>query len=77
MIAFPAFLSRIASLQLVNVGISEIEVVSSQLDHLADSKTEDKNISWRNTRPVDRIPLAKKIMEHLTDSEETNMRSKW
>ena len=36
-----------------------------------------KNISWRNTRPVDRIPLAKKIMEHLTDSEETNMRSKW
>ncbi len=60
MIAFHVFLSRIASLQLVNVGISEIEVVSSQLDHLADSKTEDKNIfgkisktlQYRNIRIV-------------------------
>jgi len=38
---------------------------TDQSDHLADSKTEDKNISWQNARTVDRISSAKKITEEI------------
>jgi len=67
MIAFRLFLSRIASLQLVNVATWP----HTSIPKVSVGETRERNVS------VERITLAREIMEHLTDSEETNMRSKW